>query len=223
MAAAGARRAYEDTVRPEWVDYNGHMNDSAFAVVFSQAIDALMDWLGIDAAFREENHYTLFTLETHIRYLNEAHEGTPLAVEIELLDHDPKRLHIFQTMRGGADGATTLATCEAMLMGIDQVVGRAAAFLMPIEWEEPFGIVMAEAMACGTPVIGTRRGAVPEVVEEGTTGFVGESVEDLVAAVDRIDELDRAATRERCERLFSDRAVVDGYESLYEEMMNGEQ
>ena len=103
----------------------------------------------------------------------------------------------------------------------NDLLGRAAAFLMPIEWEEPFGIVMAEAMACGTPVIGTRRGAVPEVVEERLTGFVGESVEDLVVAAGRIDELDRAATRERCERLFSDRAVVDGYESLYEEMVDG--
>ncbi len=126
MSASVARTAYEDTVRPEWVDYNGHMNDSAYAVVFSQAIDALMEWLGIDESFREQHHYTLFTLETHIRYLHEAHEGMPLAVDIELLDHDAKRLHIFQTMRGGADGATTLATCEAMLMGIDQAAGRAA-------------------------------------------------------------------------------------------------
>jgi len=103
----------------------------------------------------------------------------------------------------------------------NDLLGRAAAFLMPIEWEEPFGLVMAEAMACGTPVIGTRRGAVPEVVDEGVTGFVGEGVEDLVSAVGRTDELNRAATRERCERLFSDRAVVDGYESLYEEMVDG--
>lgn len=102
------------------------------------------------------------------------------------------------------------------------LLGRAAAFLMPIEWEEPFGIVMAEAMACGTPVIGTRLGAVPEVVEEGVTGFIGENVEDLVAAVHRTDELDRAATRERCEASFSARAVVDGYEALYEEMVSGE-
>jgi glycosyltransferase involved in cell wall biosynthesis len=102
----------------------------------------------------------------------------------------------------------------------NDLLGRAAAFLMPIEWEEPFGIVMAEAMACGTPVIGTRRGAVPEVVEEGLTGFVGEGVEALATAVGRIDELDRAATRERCERLFSDRAVVDGYEALYRELIH---
>ena len=103
----------------------------------------------------------------------------------------------------------------------NELLGRAAAFLMPIEWEEPFGIVMAEAMACGTPVIGTRWGAVPEVVEDGVTGFVGDTTDALVEAVDRLDELDRFATRERCERLFSDRAVVDGYESLYEDMVAG--
>jgi glycosyltransferase involved in cell wall biosynthesis len=100
----------------------------------------------------------------------------------------------------------------------NELLGRAAAFLMPIEWEEPFGIVMAEAMACGTPVIGTCRGAVPEVVEKGVTGFVGKDVDDLLAAVNRIEELDREATRERCERLFSDRAVVEGYEALYQDM-----
>jgi glycosyltransferase involved in cell wall biosynthesis len=103
----------------------------------------------------------------------------------------------------------------------NELLGRAAAFLMPIEWKEPFGIVMAEAMACGTPVIGTRRGAVPEVVDDGVTGFVGDTIDALVEAVDRIDELNRSATRERCERLFSDRAVVDGYESLYENMVLG--
>jgi glycosyltransferase involved in cell wall biosynthesis len=100
----------------------------------------------------------------------------------------------------------------------NKLLGRAAAFLMPIEWEEPFGIVMAEAMACGTPVIGTRRGSVPEVVEDGVTGFVGESVDDLVDAVGRIDELSRSATRRRCERLFSDRAIVDAYLEVYHEL-----
>jgi glycosyltransferase involved in cell wall biosynthesis len=103
----------------------------------------------------------------------------------------------------------------------NELLGQAAAFLMPIEWEEPFGIVMAEAMACGTPVIGTRRGSVPEVVEDGVTGFVGDTVNDLVAGVERIEELSRRTTRERCERLFSDRAIVDAYVSLYERMMDG--
>ncbi|WP_251961514.1 glycosyltransferase family 4 protein [Salinibacter ruber] len=97
----------------------------------------------------------------------------------------------------------------------NQLLGRAAAFLMPIEWDEPFGIVMAEAMACGTPVIGTRRGSIPEVVEQGTTGFICDDTQEMVDAVGRIDELSRSACRERCEKHFSDHAIVDAYESLY--------
>ncbi|MCS3700188.1 glycosyltransferase involved in cell wall biosynthesis [Salinibacter ruber] len=98
----------------------------------------------------------------------------------------------------------------------NELLGRAAAFLMPIEWEEPFGIVMAEAMACGTPVIGTRRGSVPEVVEHGKTGFVCDSMDDMIDAVGRIDRIDRADCRSHCEEMFSQTAVVDAYERLYE-------
>jgi len=96
------------------------------------------------------------------------------------------------------------------------LLGSAAAFLMPIQWEEPFGIVMAEALACGTPVIGTRRGSVPEVVIEGKTGFVCDNVADLVAAVNQVNELDRHACRQDCEARFSDTAIVDAYLGLYE-------
>jgi glycosyltransferase involved in cell wall biosynthesis len=95
----------------------------------------------------------------------------------------------------------------------------AAAFLMPILWEEPFGIVMAEAMACGTPVLGLARGAVPEVVEHQATGFVEQDVDGLVAAVGRVGTLDRAACRERVKRLFSETAVAEGYLAVYEEML----
>jgi glycosyltransferase involved in cell wall biosynthesis len=99
------------------------------------------------------------------------------------------------------------------------LLGSAGALLMPIVWDEPFGIVMAEAMACGTPVIGTRRGAVPEVVQHGVTGFVETSLEGMVSAVRRIDEIDRRACRRRVENLFSDAAVVDAYLEVYLEML----
>jgi glycosyltransferase involved in cell wall biosynthesis len=97
----------------------------------------------------------------------------------------------------------------------NQLLGSAAAFLMPILWDEPFGIVMAEAMACGTPVLGLARGAVPEVVDEGVTGFVRDDIAGLVAAVARLGEISRAACRARVERLYSDQAVVEAYERLY--------
>ena len=98
----------------------------------------------------------------------------------------------------------------------NEMLGRSAALLMPIDWEEPFGLVMAEAMACGTPVIGLRRGAVGEVVDHRTTGFVCDTVDEMVEAVGRIGTIDRAACRERCETFFSQNALVDSYERVYE-------
>jgi glycosyltransferase involved in cell wall biosynthesis len=100
------------------------------------------------------------------------------------------------------------------------LLGEAAALLMPILWDEPFGIVMAEAMACGTPVLGLRRGAVPEVVEHAVTGFVADTVDELVTFVDRLGELDRAAARTRVERFYSDEAVTEGYLKVYANMRN---
>jgi glycosyltransferase involved in cell wall biosynthesis len=97
----------------------------------------------------------------------------------------------------------------------NELLGRAAALLMPILWDEPFGIVMAEALACGTPVIGLRRGAVPEIVNDGVTGFVADDVAGLVAGINRVTTIDRAACRASAESLFSDRVIVDAYESLY--------
>ncbi|MFW5969854.1 MAG: thioesterase family protein [Halofilum sp. (in: g-proteobacteria)] len=126
-AAPTALTCHRTTVRPEWVDYNGHMNDAAFANVFSEAIDALMDWLGIDADFRAEHAYTIFTLEMHIRYLAQAYEAQPLAVEVRLIDHDAKRLHVLMTLREANEG-TALATGELMLMGIDTTSERPAPF-----------------------------------------------------------------------------------------------
>lgn len=100
------------------------------------------------------------------------------------------------------------------------LLGSARAFLMPILWEEPFGIVMAEAMACGTPVIGTPRGAVPEVVEDGVTGFVRPDVEGMVQAVGQLAAIDRAACRARVERLYSDEAVTSAYLAVYRDMIS---
>lgn len=99
------------------------------------------------------------------------------------------------------------------------LMGTAAAFLMPILWEEPFGIVMAEALACGTPVLGLRRGAVPEVVVDGVTGFVRDDVNGLVEAVAHLAELDRGASRARAESVFSDKAVVEEYLAVYRNLI----
>jgi glycosyltransferase involved in cell wall biosynthesis len=100
-----------------------------------------------------------------------------------------------------------------------QLLGSARALLMPILWDEPFGIVMAEAMACGTPVLGFDRGAVSEVVEHGVSGFVVKDLDALVMSVGRLGELDRSEVRRRVEVHYSEVAVVDGYLEVYRQMI----
>lgn len=94
-------------------------------------------------------------------------------------------------------------------------LGPAYALLFAVDWPEPFGLAMAEAMACGTPVLGLRRGSVPEVVEDGVTGFVRDTEDALAAAARRIPEIDRRACRRRVEARFSAAAMTAGYEAVY--------
>lgn len=102
-----------------------------------------------------------------------------------------------------------------------QLLGSARALLMPILWEEPFGIVMAEAMACGTPVLGFARGAVPEVVEHGVSGFVVDTLDELVATVGQLCELKRWEARLRVESHYSETAISRGYLAAYAQMLQG--
>jgi glycosyltransferase involved in cell wall biosynthesis len=97
----------------------------------------------------------------------------------------------------------------------NELLSNALALLFPIDWPEPFGLVMIEAMVTGTPVITRPRGAAPEVVADGRTGFIVESVDDLVAAVKRADTLDRHECRRHVEERFSVRRMVDDYEAIY--------
>jgi glycosyltransferase involved in cell wall biosynthesis len=99
----------------------------------------------------------------------------------------------------------------------NELLGRAAALLMPILWDEPFGMVMAESLACGTPVIGFDRASVPEVITDGINGFVTSDgdVEAMAAAVARLDAIERRACRATFEGRFSDEVIVGQYESLY--------
>jgi glycosyltransferase involved in cell wall biosynthesis len=97
-----------------------------------------------------------------------------------------------------------------------RLLGGADALLFPIRWDEPFGLVMIEAMACGTPVIGFRRASVPEVIDPGTTGFVVDDADTMVDAVGHIGLIDRRRCRDEAERRFSVRRMVDDYERAYE-------
>ena len=102
------------------------MNDAEYARVFSQACEALIDQIGLDEAGREHYGFTIYTLETHLCYRREAHQGQPLTIDLTLLDSDAKRLHVFFAMFD--DEGNLLATSEQMLMGMKQASGRPSPF-----------------------------------------------------------------------------------------------
>ena len=99
-------------------------------------------------------------------------------------------------------------------------LGRARALLFPISWPEPFGLVMIESMACGTPVIAFNSGSVPEIMDDGLTGFVVENVDQAVAAVGRLGRLFRPSIRSRFEERFSAQAMAREYLAIYEKLVS---
>ena len=100
-----------------------------------------------------------------------------------------------------------------------ELLRTARALLFPIRWEEPFGLVMVEAMACGTPVIATPHGSVPEIVVDGETGFVRDDLEGLVEAARRVDEIDPEACRKRAMEHFDAEVMVEGYERVFRDVI----
>jgi len=106
--------------------------------------------------------------------------------------------------------------------GKEEFLGEALALLFPIDWPEPFGLVMIEALACGTPVIARRRGSVPEIVEDGETGFVIESIGQAVKAVGEISRLSRKRCRQAFEERFTARRMASDYLAIYEQLVRPE-
>ncbi len=103
----------------------------------------------------------------------------------------------------------------------NRLLGGAKAILVPVEWEEPFGLVMIEAMACGTPVIGFKRASVPEIVNDGKTGFVVKDEKEMIRAMKHIDEIEREECRRHVEKNFSVEKMTDKYEKVYEKVVTG--
>jgi acyl-CoA thioester hydrolase len=119
---------YRDTVKREWVDYNGHLRDAFYMLIYSLATDAFMDGIGLDDACRRARHRTLYTLEAHVSYLREIKEGAAVRVEMHVIARDRKRIHLYLEMFEG-DGNEAVSACEQMLMHIDSSgTPKAASF-----------------------------------------------------------------------------------------------
>ncbi|MGH6946636.1 MAG: thioesterase family protein [Kiloniellales bacterium] len=118
---------YRDSVRPEWIDYNGHMNVAYYVLAFDFAVDAFMDFLGLDRAYREKSGNSTFAVEAHVTYRREVLAGAPLLFESLLLAHDDKRLRQFQRMRHAEEGFLA-ATCEWLTLHVDLAARRVTPF-----------------------------------------------------------------------------------------------
>lgn len=139
MSTATPLITYQTAILPDWVDYNGHLRDAFYLLIFSYATDALMDHLGLDSSGREASGNSLFTLECHINYLHEVKEGATVEVRTQLLGHDRKRLHLYHSLHlAGTEEA--LAASEQMLLHVDLAGPRSAPFA---------GAVLAKVEALG--------------------------------------------------------------------------
>lgn len=118
--------AYGSGVRTEWLDYNGHMTDSAYAVVCSEANELLLDALDLGAAYREATGCAMYTVEAHLRYLNEVGPGSKLHAETLVVAADAKRLRIHTTVL--ADDGVPVLTGEYLFLHMDHDTGRVAPF-----------------------------------------------------------------------------------------------
>lgn len=123
---------YQDVVRPQWIDYNRHMTEGYYAVVFGNASDAFIDYARMDAAYRARTNGTIYTVETHLCFLREVKEATPLHFTTQLLGYDAKRMHVFHQMwavpEDNDDSNYLAATFETMMLHVDQNSGRVSPF-----------------------------------------------------------------------------------------------
>ncbi len=146
---------YRVEILPDWIDYNGHLRDAYYVVALSSAVDEVMDQLGLDAAYRERTHCTLYTLELHMHFLHEVKESDELTVATSVLDIDRKRIHAacdFFCPRVGE----AVATAEVMLLHVHQGEKPASASFPPEVLERLEALKLAPA-ALAARGLGSRK------------------------------------------------------------------
>jgi acyl-CoA thioester hydrolase len=150
---------YDTPVLPEWIDYNGHMSEAYYVLVFGYATDAFYDHVGMDDAFRRRARSSVYTVEAHINYIAEVGEGAPLDIETQVLGHDAKRLVLFHTMRRGA-GGPVLATTELMVVYVATDTLRTAPF--PQDIATRLAAIAAQHAALPRPANAGRKITIPQ-------------------------------------------------------------
>ena len=140
-----------------------------------------------------------------------------LAGKIDPLEKEDYQYYL-RKVKPYIDGRQIIFIGEVTGKKKNQVFGNARGFLNPINWNEPFGLVMTEAMATGTPVISYKKGAASELIENRKTGFLVDTLSDMIKTIKQVNLIDRAACRQRVEKLFSAEKMVKGYEKVYQQL-----
>jgi glycosyltransferase involved in cell wall biosynthesis len=224
--------AISDDSRPVWNHYSGWYNTVSMSQarsrpdVPSRFAGAVPNAIDVDSfPFSEDKDgYLLFMSRLS------PEKGPHVAIEVarrlgmKLIMAGkvdaPDRVFYEQTIEPLIDGEQVIFTGEADARRKRDLYMRARCMLLPLGWDEPFGLVMAESMACGTPVIAFSRGAAPEIIVDGRTGFLVTDVDDMAAAVRRIDEIDPAECRAVVEARFNSKLMVERYVRIYERILD---
>jgi len=137
-----------------------------------------------------------------------------IAAKIDLVDQP-----FYESLKSEIDGKQIQFIGEIGFTEKIELLKHAYALLAPIQWEEPFGLNVIEAMACGTPVIGSKRGSFPEIITHGVTGFLGSSVSELASFINEIHTIDRSVCRKAVAERFTSKTMAEGYVSVYQQVL----
>lgn len=149
---------WRGTVLPEWVDYNGHLRDACYLLLFSYATDGLMDQIGLDEAGRKATGHSIFTVEAHINYVQEVKVGVAVEVRTQMLGHDGKRLQVYHSLHR-ANSQPLLAGNEQMLLNVDMNGPFSTPFAPAVH--EKLGALMAQHQSLPKPEYAGRSIALP--------------------------------------------------------------
>ena len=142
---------YQTAIQPEWIDYNGHVRDAYYGLIVSVAIDALMDRVGLDEAYRSRSGCTIYTLEMHLNYLKEVHQSDLALVGVRIVALDHKRIHAaFEITRSGKPGVA--ATAEVMLLHVQRAGDAVSTASFPAEVAT--ALAELQAASAGLPAEG---------------------------------------------------------------------